>query len=162
MDCLNISEAIKYSWIGYGKLISEISKECIESLRDEVIQIREKIKEVKNEVTEDYLLPYKLREKGVNSEDLVKLALFELARRLNASSSLNSSKERDGLRYIWIDMGIKKVLRGICNCKGFVKSELKNGFLVMIDGIVYAETYYGNEEEVLKEVISKLASYMLT
>lgn len=140
-DCEKISLALLYSWVGDSKEAREVSKKCIENLRDSVLKIREKIKEVKSRVNEEYLLPKALREEGIESEDLVKLALYELSRRIfNFSGGILEVEQYNGIKYIVIKSGYKSVIKGFCEtCKGYNIKKLDNGYLIQLEGIVYGE-----------------------
>ncbi|GAA5420109.1 hypothetical protein [Sulfurisphaera tokodaii] len=156
MDCEKISLALIYLWIGESNDAKDIAKNCIETLRDSITDIREKIKEVKIKVEDEYLLPYYLRNEGINSDDLVKLGLYELARRIQLFSGDLKSKEYNSIKYSIINNGYKVVIKGFCkDCNGYKFKELKNGFIVQLDGLIYGEVI-GNirEEDLIKEIKS--------
>jgi len=156
-DCEKISLALLYAWIGDSKEAQKISKECVENLRDSIFEIREKIKEIKSKVDEDYLLPKALREEGIESADLVKLALYELSRRLYNFSGISKVEQYNGIKYTVIKSGNKSVIKGFCEtCKGYKIRELDNGFLTMIEGIVYGEVLGNIVKEDLTKVLEEL------
>ena len=152
-DCEKISLALLYSWLGDSKGAQEISKDCIENLRDSVFEIRKKVKDIKSKVDEEYLLPKALREEGIESEDLVKLALYELSRRIYNFSGISEVEEYNGIKYAIIKSGYKSVIKGFCEkCKGYNIKKLSNGYLIQLEGIIYGEIL-GN---ISKEDIMKL------
>ena len=151
-DCDKISLALLYAWVGDSKEAQKISKECIENLRDSIFEIREKIKEAKSKVDEDYLLPKALREEGIESSDLVKLAFYELSRRIYNFSGITEVEQYNGIKYTVIKSGYKLVIKGFCEtCKGYNIKKLDNGYLIQFEGILYGEVA-GNiaKEDLLK------------
>lgn len=151
-DCEKISLALLYSWLGDSKEAQEISKDCIESLRDSVFEIRKKVKDIKSKVDEEYLLPKALREEGVESEDLVRLALYELSRRIYNFSGVSEVEEYKGIKYVIIKSGYKSVIKGFCEkCKGYNIKKLSNGYLMQLEGIIYGEILGSiTKEDVMK------------
>jgi len=152
-DCEKISLALLYSWLGDSKGAQEISKDCIESLRDSVFEIRKKVRDIKSKVDEDYLLPKALREEGIGSEDLVRLALYELSRRIYNFTGISEVEEYNGIKYTVIKSGYKSVIKGYCEkCKGYNVKKLSNGYLIQLEGIIYGEIL----GSITKEDITKL------
>ncbi|BFH73545.1 hypothetical protein SJAV_14890 [Sulfurisphaera javensis] len=158
MSCDRISEALIYLWIGESKEAENISKECLQSLRDSISKIREKIKEIKANVEEEYILPFYLREKGIETEDLIKLALYELSRRINMFPGNSSSKNFDGVKYNVFYSGQKTIIRGYCkDCKGYKFEDIDRGFLIKLDGLIYGEILGSiKEDSEIKKLISEL------
>ncbi|MFP3165078.1 MAG: hypothetical protein RXQ76_04415 [Acidianus sp.] len=161
MNCEDeLKEAMILAWIGDREGVNEITKECIKELSSYRSAIKD-ITKIKEEVNREFEIPKKLREKGITDEDLLGLALLRLARKISLTSDLNP--KNDGkLKYIIIDLGNKKILRGYCKeCKGFHYTMLKDniGFAVEYDQIIYAEFLQGDEKSVMdvikREIINK-------
>lgn len=156
-NCEKISLALLYAWIGDSEKSREISRECVENLKDSAFEIRRKIKEIKSKVDEDYLLPKALREEGIESEDLVKLALYELSRRIYIFSSISEAEEYKGIRYAITKSGYKSVIKGFCEiCKGYNIKKLNNGYLVQLEGIIYGEILGDITKEDLAKLLEEL------
>lgn len=160
MNCKNLNKAIVMLWVGDSKEAEEDAKECMNLLKEEIPNLRILIKEAKIEAESEYLLPKTLREKGLNPEDLLKLAMYELSRRIYLFSGNTKSKERSGVIYLWLDLGIKKILRGYCeDCYGYVSTLLGSGFVVMVDGVIYAEFLGTDEDKAVESVLGAIKGH---
>ncbi|WP_221287174.1 hypothetical protein [Stygiolobus caldivivus] len=159
MDCKNLTKSLVELWIGNSKETEKLSKECMDSLKDEIHELREKIKQIKREVESNYLLPELLRDNGITSQDLLKLALYELSRRMYIFSGANISKERSNLKYMWVDLGFKKIIKAFCeDCYGYLSVQLDNGFIIMVDGVIYAEFFKTDENNAVDLILDTIKS----
>lgn len=147
-------------WVGDSEKAKEDAKECMNSLKEEINNLRSLIKEAKMEAENEYLLPKTLREKRLNPEDLIKVAMYELSRRIYLFSGNTKSKERSGIIYLWLDLGVKKILRGYCeDCYGYISTLLGSGFVVMVDGVIYAEFLGTDENKAVESVLEAIKGH---
>ncbi|QGR18801.1 hypothetical protein [Stygiolobus azoricus] len=160
MNCKNLNRAIVMLWVGDSEKAKEDAKECMNSLKEEINNLRSLIKEAKMEAENEYLLPKTLREKRLNPEDLIKVAMYELSRRIYLFSGNTKSKERSGIIYLWLDLGVKKILRGYCeDCYGYISTLLGSGFVVMVDGVIYAEFLGTDENKAVESVLEAIKGH---
>jgi len=160
MNCKNLNRAIVMLWVGDSEKAKENAKECMNSLKEEINNLRSLIKEAKMEAENEYLLPKTLREKRLNPEDLIKVAMYELSRRIYLFSGNTKSKERSGIIYLWLDLGVKKILRGYCeDCYGYISTLLSNGFVVMVDGVIYAEFLGIDENKAVESIVEAIKGH---
>ncbi|WP_230937966.1 hypothetical protein [Sulfolobus acidocaldarius] len=159
MDCNNIYKILIDLWVGDSKEAEDMAKECLSSLRGDVDKIRKNIKEIKQQVQADFLLPKALRDKGVSTEDILKISMYELARRAAIFSGPSKVKKNEILKYSLINMEEKLILKGTCErCKGYRYAELTNGFLVVMDDLIYAESRSKDEDRIVGEITKILYS----
>lgn len=155
MSCDEIVKALVYLWLGDSKEAEEISKLCIESTKNDIANIKDKIKELKLTIEEEYLLPKTLREKGIITDDLIKVAMFELSRRIRIFSGDLSAREYEGIKYNIFNHGYKSIIKAYCkDCSGYKFKQFENGFVIGLDGVIYGE-FLGVVDE--KKTIAEIA-----
>ncbi|MCI2415381.1 MAG: hypothetical protein MPF33_09110 [Candidatus Aramenus sp.] len=159
MNCVEeLNKAFLLAWVGDLEEAKKIARDCENELKD-VKEVREKLIKVKGEVDYDFQLAKALREAKVETEDILRLALFALSKRLRKGEFKAEVKKEGNLIYSVIDIEFKKMLRGVIfNRKGYSYSLLNTcpGFFVAYNQIVYGEFQCNKVEDVVKEIVGKI------
>lgn len=157
MECEKLPLALLYSWVGDSKEAERISKECIESLRESISSIKNKVREVRAKIERDYELPEALRQEGIESDDLVKLALYELSRRMFMFTDGLKAEIYKGVKYSIVNHGYKVIIKGYCSeCKGYKLKKDDSGFMISFDGLIYGEFIGPFDKDKFIKIIEEL------
>ncbi len=159
MNCLEeLNKAYLLAWVGDLEEAKRITRECERELSD-VKEVRRKLTKIKGEVDYDFQLAKALRDAKLSTEDLLRLALFELSRRIRKGEFRAEVRREGDLTYAVIDLEFKKLLRGVVFGRNGYSYSLLNtcpGYFVAYNQIVYGEFQCDKVEEVVKEIASKI------
>ncbi|AWR96563.1 hypothetical protein DFR86_02695 [Acidianus sulfidivorans JP7] len=154
MNCEEeLKNAFIFAWLGDKNRVEQITKECNKILSSYKSLYKE-ISEIRANISYDFELPKKLREKKINSEDIIQLALYRLTKRLELTFDLKVQNYKQ-LKYSILEIGFKKIIRAYCEkCEGYSYQILRSGvgFFAQYNELIYAEVYQGDINSIIAEI----------
>ena len=158
MPCEDITRSIILAMAGSEDAEDRI-EECYQFIKGDVVKIKEQIALAKASVKEPHSVPTELRKRGVDQADLVKVAVFEMLRRVRRSLGQGDEFELGNLKGRIFGGEESFLVVAFCEgCEGFRAGKLKTsfGYFVQEGEVVVAEVYMGNRDDVIRE-LSQLA-----
>ena len=158
MPCEDITKNIILAMAGSDDAEDSI-EECYQFIKGDVTRIREQIALARASVKEPHSIPSELRKRGVDQADLVKVAVFEMLRRVRRSLGQGDEFEFGKLKGRIFGGDESFLVIAFCEgCEGFRAEKLKSsfGYFVQEGEVVVAEVYMGKRDDVIRE-LSQLA-----
>jgi len=158
MPCEEITKNVILAIAGLSEAEDNVN-ECYEFLKDDVTKIKEQIMLAKASARERHSLPTELRKRGIDNADLVKVAVFELIRRVRRTMGEGEEFEFGRLKGKIFGGEESFLIIARCDgCSGMRAGRLKTsfGYFVQEGEVVIAEVYMGDRNSVIRE-LSELA-----